>query len=142
VSYCEKHYGDEVLVLIAEACLRVKDRCSEYLEENIERTSEWLNQNNDDVAYWGGAGKSAMFLRKMKVPENALVVDSDERKWGCYVPGTGVKIQSPLILAMHPRPFIVATTSWRAEDIKKEVTACNIKHDSIYKFYQGMLTKV
>jgi hypothetical protein len=52
-----------------------------------------------------------------------LVVDSDPRKVGHFVPGTGQRIEGPAALAREPADVILICTNWRARDIEHEIRA-------------------
>lgn len=109
---------------------------------NIDRESHWFRKNAQSIAFWGGAGKSAMFLRRFGVPMTATVVDSHDAKVGLYVPGTRIQIQSPDVLKDNPVDYIVATTSWRAMDIASEIIDRGILCKSLLKFENGELVEV
>ncbi len=72
-----------------------------------------------DTVFWGGTGKGAAFLNSYQL-DFGRVVDSDFRKWGKYVPGTGQLIESPQILSGQS---VLITTRWRAADIYAEIVA-------------------
>jgi hypothetical protein len=112
------------------------------IENNIARERSWLKAHNYCIAYWGGAGKSAMFLRRMGVPSDALVVDSHEAKWGMYVPGTRIVIHSPRQLYQAKPDYIIATASWRAEDVRREIIQFGYPCKTLLKFEGGELTEV
>lgn len=147
----DKSYNDEVLIATARSYgspYQIKQFVDGIRDEykkvalNIVRTGDWMRRNLEDIAFWGGAGKSAMFLRRFGVPENAVVIDSHEAKWGMYVPGTGLKMQSSEVLRYEDRPIIVATTSWRANDIRDEIVAKQLPVRVLYKFEGGELMEV
>ena len=50
-----------------------------------------------------------------------IVVDSDARKAGGFVPGTGQEIRTPDFLESHPVDRILICTNWRARDIEREI---------------------
>ncbi|MHC4700080.1 MAG: class I SAM-dependent methyltransferase [Planctomycetota bacterium] len=109
---------------------------------NIDREAGWFRRHAQQVAFWGGAGKSAMFLRRFSVPQTATVVDSHGAKVGMYVPGTRIEIQSPDVLKQNPVDYIVATTSWRAGDIANEIIERGILCKALLKFENGELVEV
>lgn len=111
-------------------------------EKNIEQEGDWIRQGGSKVALWGGAGKSAMFINKFKLPETTRVIDSHDVKWGYYVPGTKIKMLPPDTLLNEPADYIIATTSWRANDIRDEILAQGIKCKALLKFERGKLVEV
>jgi hypothetical protein len=117
----------------------------ERITNNIEREREWIESNLYRIAFWGGAGKSAMFLRRMGVPDTlrSVVVDSHEEKWGMYVPGTKIQILPPATLRdIQQLEYIIATTSWRANDIRDEIVRYGYPCKTLLKFEGGELTEV
>jgi len=113
------------------------------VRNQIEREGLAMRSRLGELAFWGGAGKSAMFIRQLGLPDDTIVVDSDQTKWGMCVPGTGIKILSPGVLDLFdPPPKIIATTSWRADDIKVEIIRDKIPCDGLFKFQNGKLVEV
>lgn len=143
-----KSYGGEVLVVqafvVPDRDKGVEDIIDRYRKIHIGlcRAGDHLRRNSDKVAYWGGAGKSAMFLRKFGVPDDAIVVDSHEEKFGFFVPGTSIMIRSPEYLKCNPVEDIIVTTSWRADDIRDDIKRRNISCNRILKFENGDLVEV
>jgi hypothetical protein len=146
-------YDDEVLsviVKIAPAEHHDNDLCVETVlmdyervAQNIRREIGWTRRHANCTVFWGGAGKSAMFIRKFHLPEDdTTVVDSHEAKWGLYVPGTGIKIQPPAILHDVQPDYVIATTSWRANDIRDEIVRDDIPCRMLFKFEGGELREV
>lgn len=120
---------------------RVLRRFNE-VKHGISNESGWMFEHLDNIAFWGGAGKSAMFLHLFDIPNNAVVVDSHEAKQGLYVPGTRIEIRSPEYLKQSPVDYIIATTSWRALDIRDEINQRNIPCKGLFKFEDGILHEV
>ena len=116
----------------------------ERLAQNIRCSLGWVRHLAiDSAVFWGGAGKSAMFIRQFRLPEDdTIVVDSHKAKWGLYVPGTGIKIQSPSILYGQQPDYIIATTSWRANDIRDEIVRDDIPCKTLLKFEGGEMREV
>jgi hypothetical protein len=111
--------------------------------KQIELEGLAMRSRLGETAFWGGAGKSAMFIRQLGLPEDTIVVDSDESKWAMYVPGTRIMIHPPSILKTCEDPIkIIATTSWRANDIRDEIVRDNIPCDGLFKFEDGQLVEV
>ncbi len=147
-------YDDEILSVIvktAPAETHANDLCVETILMDYERVAQnircslgWVRHLAlDSAVFWGGAGKSAMFIRQFRLPEDdMLVVDSHEAKWGKYVPGTSIKIHSPAILYGARPHYIIATTSWRANDIRDEIVRDDIPCKTLLKFEGGEMREV
>lgn len=142
-------YGGEVVVALAK--IEQKKVTSptvdqilfgyQRLGKNLAAAREWIINNK--VALWGGAGKSAMFINMLDLPSSVLrVVDSHEAKWGFCVPGRQARLQSPHNLIADPVDYIIATTSWRAKDIRDEIVADGIPCKALLKFERGKLVEV
>ena len=94
------------------------------------------------TALWGGAGKGANLINLLELPtDKVLVVDSDSRKVGKYVPGTAHKICSPEQLEDYAPDMTVVTTSWRATDIMKECVRKSINPGTLMVVESGALRK-
>lgn len=82
----------------------------------------------NEVVLWGGTGKGAAFLNTYHITGDR-VVDSDTRKQGKYVPGTGQLIESPTILRGQS---VLITTRWRAADIYTEILTNKYPVSGVY----------
>lgn len=76
-----------------------------------------------DMVFWGGTGKGAAFLNAFHITKGR-VIDSDRRKAGRYVPGTGQLIEHAESLYENPAETVLITTRWRAADIWMEIQQC------------------
>ena len=68
-----------------------------------------------------------------------LVVDSDERKWGTYVPGIGQEIKCPTFLLNHPIDILIVPTQWRTQDILIEATSMGLTFKQVLIEHKGRL---
>ena len=93
----------------------------------------------DAYAFCGGAGKSAVFINMLQLPDDSLVVDSDENKWGKLVPGTSIEIKAPY--EIERVAGVIATTSWRAKDILSDMRYWGVEVP-LYKVNNGRLWRV
>lgn len=140
-------YGDEVLLATSQVGTSSFERQVDHIidkykkiELGMVKAGDWMKEN--DIVFWGGAGKSAMFLRRFGAPDDAIVVDSDSNKWGLFVPRTRIQIKDPDILfSMEPK-HIVVTTSWRASDIYQEIKVRRLPFIDVLKFEEGELKVV
>lgn len=120
---CEYHYNDEVLVWIGRPdpngfteppITPDPSNVAALLDFLLNDRPEW------SIAFWGGTGKGAAFLNACGVVGHR-VIDSDVRKVGRYVPGTGQRIEAANSLWVEPVDTVIITTRWRAGDIYKEI---------------------
>jgi len=137
-------YNTEVLV--AEFAVYGPDMRSKRgdfinLENNINLIGNMLwemhRERPGSVVLWGGAGKGATLINMLNAP--FPVVDSDERKWGKYVPGTPYRIESPSSLRKHLPDIVVVTTSWRVGDIAEEIVREGYPVGRVANFSNGKL---
>lgn len=114
-------YNQEVVVWVGRPDPRSFMVQPKELEaDSIRDTINYLLASRDSVAFWGGTGKGAAFLNAYGIT-GGRVVDSDFRKAGRYVPGTGQLIEHSGSLLVHPVDTVIVTTRWRAADIYAEI---------------------
>ena len=138
-------YNNEVL--LAVCCLASRapsmqwDQEFEEMKLNLLETREKLREEHfnrpGSVVLWGGAGKSATLINMLDLP--LPVVDSDERKWGMYVPGTGQVISAPALLDHLKPDWTIVTTAWRVQDIAEEIKRENYNAGKVMYFTDGKL---
>ena len=97
--------------------------------KSLERIPEQINDLRMPVI-WGGTGKGAAFINYYK-PKIMAVVDSDTRKQGKFVPGTGNYIQAPSFLNKSNSWDIIIPSYWRVSDILAEIKQLGIEHNKI-----------
>ena len=76
---------------------------------------------------------------KISTEDISLVVDSDERKWGTYVPGMGQKIKSPTFLLNNPIDILIVPTQWRTQDILIEAASMGLTFSQVLIEQKGKL---
>jgi hypothetical protein len=145
----EASYEGEVLVAVTMIQPEKEDdfpqRVREWysaVRDNIDEVGQVFRDNVDKIVFWGGAGKSVMFIRLFDLHKDSVVVDSHEDKWHMNVPGTSIPILPPFDPNWDKRKIVVATTSWRANDIKAEIKRLELPVETLYKFENGQLTEV
>ena len=115
-------YNDEVLIWLGEpVTCGYREPPDAFDWENTRELLQYIAATRQSVVFWGGTGKSAAFLNACELPPTCRVVDSDVRKAGRYVPGTGQLIEAANSLVTHPAKTVVITTRWRAADIYAEI---------------------
>jgi 2-polyprenyl-3-methyl-5-hydroxy-6-metoxy-1,4-benzoquinol methylase len=130
----ESRYGDEVITLAASPrkdlrCKHFKAASSQF-GESVQRQidlaqkqmAEW-EYKKKKIALWGAAGKAAALINMLGFTKDRfpIVIDSDPKKIGYFVPGTGQEIRPPAYLKDHPVDGILICTNWRARDIETEI---------------------
>jgi SAM-dependent methyltransferase len=114
---------------------------SSSLEVIAQQLSELVNAGKT-LAIWGGTGKCAAFMHHYNVSSDdiPIVVDSDQRKWGTYVPGVGQEIRSPSILLEQPVDVLIIPAQWRAQDILLEAATMSLSFANVLIEHDGVLT--
>ena len=99
----------------------------------ITRELKTLVSEGQSIAIWGGTGKCASFMHHYQISSEdiPLVVDSDKRKWGTFVPGVGQEIKSPAFLVNHPINTLIIPTQWRSLDILIEANSLGLLFDKV-----------
>ncbi len=107
----------------------------------IRRELEDLISKGESIAIWGGTGKCASFMHhyQMSCKDIPLVVDSDERKWGTFVPGIGQEIKCPSYLLEHPVDILIVPTQWRTQDILIEACSMDLAFKQVLIEHEGSL---
>lgn len=100
-----------------------------------------LQEKGEQIAIWGGTGKCAAFMHHYQISKSEIpiVVDSDQRKWGTYVPGVGQEIKPPSYLLTSPVNILIIPTQWRAQDILIESNAMELAFKQVLIEHQGRL---
>ncbi|MCA8980019.1 MAG: methyltransferase domain-containing protein [Planctomycetes bacterium] len=156
----DRGYGDEVVTLAAQPRLRRRrreetprlalslvDDSREFRESVDLQTDELRNriatwqEEGRTVALWGGTGKGAALINMCGLSEDVapLVIDSDPRKQGAHVPGTGQLIQSPAACLEHGVDVILICTQWRARDIEHEIKSVLNLDAELYVVHRGQI---
>jgi len=107
--------------------------------ESVRSTLASWRETGDHIALWGGTGKGAALINMFAITSDLVntVVDSDTRKAGGFVPGTGQRIQAPDHLIGHPADRILITTNWRARDIEHEIRSVHGFNAELFVYYRG-----
>ena len=108
---------------------------------DIKRKLRDLISKGERLAIWGGTGKCASFMHHYQIAgeDIPLVVDSDKRKWGTYVPGIGQEIKSPTFLLNYPIDILIVPTQWRTQDILIEAISMGLAFKQVLIEHKGKL---
>jgi len=127
VSARETFDGEILEVLCAPA--RIDEvRLPRELQARRERYISLIDQYLRDgkkVAAWGTAGNGCAFMNLcgFTTDKIELVVDSDPRKQGYYLPGTGQRVVSPETLVADPPDVILILSQFHKADIAAQINA-------------------
>jgi len=117
-------YNHELLFVLAQP--NVVDATGNVFEEKMldwqKRLAEWKIQSKN-VVFWGTAGTGTNFLNLMGVSykDFSTVVDSDTRKIGKYLPGTGQLVVAPLNLKTINPDIVVISSQLHSREITENV---------------------
>lgn len=128
-------YGGEVLVAHGRAGHQLRTETVVSRFDKLRININEFRLHDQPYVFWGGAGKSTMFLHTL-ANDCDRVVDSDPRKWGKYVPGLPLRIEKPDII--QDTDTVVITTNWREQDILAEIRQRGLK-PKVYTYKNGAL---
>ncbi len=114
------------------------------IKESIKTVRDQVQKfksKGQKIAIWGGTGKCASFMHHYELNWNEmdLVVDSDQRKVGSFVPGIGKKISSIKDLRDLRDIILIIPTQWRAQDILIEAETNSLNFEKVLIEHQGRL---
>lgn len=100
-------------------------------------------KENKTICIWGAGGRGSSFLNiiKNELTQEEILVDSDERKFGKYVPIVGLQISDYKILNNKSIDAIIITTSLGRDNILLEIQKYNINVKNIYIVSRNGLEK-
>lgn len=145
-------FQDEVVTIVAKPRPKplqraVRMRAASFklsIQDQLQQVRNTLllwREQDLRVALWGGTGKGAALINMFGIDSDLVstVIDSDLRKAGGYVPGTGQEIRTPDYLKGHAVDRILICTNWRARDIEREIREdCGIDAELYVYFEQGL----
>ncbi len=145
-------YDGEVVCGLVELCpgqrqRSIKEEALLYSASTTTSISTISNQismlltQGKRVAIWGGTGKCAAFMHHYGISceDIQIVVDSDLRKIGTYVPGVGQEIKAPEELLKWKPDVLIIPTQWRAQDILIEASNLGIEYEKALIEHEGSL---
>lgn len=124
-------YDDEVAIWVGQPKSLPFQRAKAFRDHTWDAVINIQSKvKTGSIAFWGGTGKGAAFLNAYNLTGNR-VVDSDIRKVGRFVPGTGQEIEHADSLLENPVDMIMITTRWRAKDIYNEIKKKGITYKEL-----------
>lgn len=112
--------------------------------ESVQATLNAWRDKGERIAVWGGTGRGMAFMNMFKIDAGLVptVLDSDLRKSGGFVPGTGQEIRPPAYLRDFPVDHILITSNWRARDIELEIREEVGSDARLYVYHEGKLREL
>lgn len=126
VVSCQESFGGEILEIIASAKRSADFMLRNELEEKRVLYRQIVDkriQAGKKIVAWGTAGNGCSFMNLCGFTKDKinLVVDSDKRKQGYFLPGTGQMVVSPESLLTAPPDVILVLSQFHKDDIAKQI---------------------
>ncbi len=145
-------YNSEVIYAFSKInsskkTIEVAHNASQFYENaeialsRIREQLEKLHTSGQQIAIWGGTGKSCAFMCRYGLDDKRfpIVIDSDQSKVGTFVPGTGQEIRFRDWLQTHSVDVVIIPPQWRAKDIIREMVDNKIPYKTILIEHNGAL---
>jgi hypothetical protein len=102
--------------------------------DSLNQDYKKIVKNSDNICIWGAGGRGSSFLNiiKKELTNNEILVDSDERKFGKYVPIVGLQITDYKKLTNSTVDVVIITTSLGRDNILLEIEKYKININKIY----------
>ena len=106
--------------------------------DKLRNDFKLIREKNLTIAIWGAEGRGASFIKNIKdlLRGDEFIIDSDEKKFGKYIPSIGLKISSYEELIDRKIDAIIITTAVGKDNILQEIKENNIDVKNIYCFSQ------
>jgi len=111
----------------------VADDVVAFNERYREKESQWryslddINRRGRQAVLWGAGSKGVTFLNRLSDHARiATVVDTNHRKQGMYVPGTGQEIVAPERLRTEPPDVVIITNPIYRGEIQQSLAALGL----------------
>jgi SAM-dependent methyltransferase len=110
------------------ALARKTEAWARVLPALIERTRERLAACAGDAVLWGAAGKGTTFLNVLGIDDAVLpcVVDSNPRRQGTFIPGTGQAVIAPEALRARAPSLVLLTNPLYGREIAGQLAALGL----------------
>jgi hypothetical protein len=105
-----------------------------YAEKTADGASrvDQLAARGSRVAVWGAGSKGVSFLNMIAGGERvAAVIDINPRKQGCFVPGTGQRIEDPASLRRSGVDVVLAMNRLYVDEIRRSLRDLGVDADVV-----------
>jgi len=117
-------FNNEILSCIAT--IKAPNLIKENLDSSVKNWSDLIDSYHNKgkkVIFWGSAGTGTMFLNILKLfsDKYPYVIDSDERKQGKFVPGTGQLVVNPQFIKEYNPDAVVILSQLHSIEIESTI---------------------
>ena len=125
VKYCREEFDNEIIAMLCEV-KKTDEKTSSNFDKKLNKIRYLVNDltaNNGKVVAWGTAGTGAALLNMCDFDNKTIshVIDSDERKQGLYIPGTGQLVVHPEFFVGTPPDMILILSQFHKKDITDQI---------------------
>lgn len=115
------HPAEEPAAATMDAVRAFEARTTRLIEEWNGRFEDMAGRG-EKVVLWGGGSKAVGFLSGVGMPPCPLgVVDINPHKQGRYLPGSGVEVQDPRVLADEEPTLVIVMNPIYREEISQQL---------------------
>jgi hypothetical protein len=125
VKYCKEEFNDEIISMLCEVKSSTQTSSSHF-ELKLDKMRNVVSDivaNGKKIVAWGTAGSGSSLLNMCGLDSGILpyVIDSDLRKQGHYMPGTGQFIVKPDFFVQDPPDAVLILSQFHKKDIIKQI---------------------
>jgi hypothetical protein len=126
VKYCREEFDNEIISMLCEV-RKNNENISSNLDKKLNKIKNLVNDfilKNKKVVAWGAAGTGASLLNMCDFDHKIIpyVIDSDQRKQGLYVPGTGQLVVHPEFFSDSPPDVVLILSQFHKKDIIDQIS--------------------
>jgi len=112
--------------------------------KNLQNSYQKILKENKTIAIWGAEGRGASLINIIQpyLKGDEIIVDSDNRKFGKFIPSIALQIYNFMVLKEKNIDALIITTLLGKDNILKEIKENNIKIKNIYVLSKNGLSKV
>ena len=125
VKYCREEFNDEIISMLCEVKSPTQTTSSKFDLKlaKMRTTVKDIAANGRKIVAWGTAGSGSALLNMCGLDAGTLpyVIDSDLRKQGQYMAGTGQLIVKPDYFVQDPPDAVLILSQFHKKDIIKQI---------------------
>jgi len=123
---CAEDFNDEIIKVLAVSSHAIPNDYASNFSEKMRETRDYVlskKKDNLKVIGWGSSGNGSSFLNYNNLNSEFIsyIIDSDDRKHGKYMPGTGQKVYPPSHILVDKPDVIIIFSQFHREDIRNDI---------------------